>query len=328
MLQSILWAGAILGGLGLLFGLFLGVANRFFGVKTDGRVLKIREELPGANCGGCGFPGCDAFAAAVVKGEAPVNGCPVSSPDVVGRIAKIMGVDAGDVRPLLTVVSCRGTASNTGEKYTYEGLEDCAAAAQLDEGYKNCRFSCLGLGNCTRVCPTGAVTIQNGLAVIDHELCINCGKCVAACPRGIIRMVPADSKIRLLCRAQTKGKEVREACQVGCIGCGLCARTCKFGALTMVNDLPVCDFDKCVGCMECARKCPRQCLWADFEHTRVAFINPDKCTGCDDCAQACKFSAIEGEPMAPHAVLRDKCVGCGECDRACQPDAVVMTRQK
>ena len=206
--------------------------------------------------------------------------------------------------------------------------EDCAAAAQLDEGYKNCRFSCLGLGNCTRVCPTGALTIQNGLAVIDHELCINCGKCVAACPRGIIRMVPADSKIRLLCRAQTKGKEVREACQVGCIGCGLCARTCKFGALTMVNDLPVCDFDKCVGCMECARKCPRQCLWADFEHAQVAFINPDKCTGCDDCAQVCKFSAIEGEPMATHAVLRDRCVGCGECDRACQPDAVVMTRQK
>ncbi len=325
MLQAMLWPAALLGALGLIFGAVLAVANRFFGVEVDGRIIRVRESLPGANCGGCGYPGCDACAAAIVEGKAPVNVCPVNSAEGAAQVAKILGVDVADVKPLTTFVTCRGSLSRTHIKYAYEGIQDCAAAMQLTEGYKACRYACLGLGNCARVCPTGAMSIVDGLAVIDQDKCITCGKCVSACPRGIITMLPADSQVRLQCHAMARGKEVRDACQMGCIGCGLCVKSCKFGAITLVNDLPVIDYDKCTGCGECARHCPRGCLWRDPDaKDRVAFIRENQCVGCGLCQKACKFDAIAGENRDKRVVDPTRCVGCGECQRACRLDAVAM----
>ena len=326
------WSGILaptlaLGGLGLLFGVLLAVANRFFSVQADPKQLKIRENLPGANCGGCGFPGCDAFAKAVAEGKAPPNGCPVSNAEQKAAVASIMGVEQDDVEPLTTFVRCQGSLDHTHVKYVYEGITDCAAAAALADGYKACRFACLGLGNCTRVCPTGAIQVVDGLARIDRELCISCGKCVSACPRKIIAMVPASSRARVQCRATAKGKEVREACQVGCIGCGICQKTCAFGAITLVDDLPVIDYEKCTGCMQCVEKCPRKCIWGDMENRRVAFVDEIHCTGCETCESACKFDAISGEKLQPHHVDPVKCTGCEQCAVACPTDAIRMIKK-
>ncbi|MGI6315678.1 MAG: 4Fe-4S binding protein [Christensenellales bacterium] len=321
-MKDILLAALILGGMGVVLGLVLTLANRFLGVEKDADEIHVRELLPGANCGGCGYPGCDAMAKAIVTGEAPINGCPVNTPSNVAAIAKVLGVEAKSIEPLTTIVACRGALSKTHLKYHYEGVEDCAAAMQLTEGYKACRFACLGLGNCTQVCPTGAIRVEDGLAVIDENKCITCGKCVAACPRGIIIMIPKRSPVQVLCRNHTKGREVREVCDMGCLACGLCARRCPFGAITMRDDLPVFDYSKCTGCGVCVDICPNHCITKDVMEEQVAFIMEDLCNGCGKCQETCKFSAIEGENGDKRKVDPDKCRGCQQCGAVCPEKAI------
>ena len=77
---GIILAAVIVGGTGLFIGVFLGVAGKKFAVEVDEREEAILGVLPGNNCGGCGYAGCSGLAAAIVKGEAEVGGCPVGSP--------------------------------------------------------------------------------------------------------------------------------------------------------------------------------------------------------------------------------------------------------
>lgn len=328
MIMKILAPALMVGALGLIFGILLSVASKFFAVEGDPKVIKIRQSLPGANCGACGYPGCDGFAAAVADGTAQVNGCPVCSEENLNDLAKIMGVEVNSVEPLVAVVRCQGTIDNAMIKYTYEGIEDCAAAAQLADGYKACKYACLGMGNCVKVCPTNAIEIENGLAKIDKDRCITCGKCAAVCPRGIIGLLPTNAPVIIRCRATAKGTIVRDACNVGCIGCGICEKTCQYGAIEMIDDLPVIDYDKCIGCGECANKCPRKCISVDRARQRIAFISEENCIGCTLCKRACKFDAIEGEIKQAHVVNTDKCVGCGECVTACKKNAVHIIARK
>jgi len=260
--MSIIWISAgVIAAIGLVMGVGLAVAGRFFTAPRDERVDRVRELLPGANCGGCGFPGCDGLANAIALEGAPINACTVNTPENARKIAELLGVDIGQLKPLIAHVHCRGTLTNAPLKFHYEGLSDCRAADAIADGVKSCPFSCLGFGNCARVCPAGAIEIIGGLSVIDHSRCITCGKCVAECPRHIIRLDPADSAVRVDCSNVLKGRLVIDDCQVGCIGCGLCEKACQFGAITMIHDLPVFDYDKCTKCMACAEKCPRKIIW-------------------------------------------------------------------
>ena len=328
MLFNILAAAGVVGALGLIFGILLALASKFFAVEGNPLISQVREALPGANCGACGYPGCDGFARAVAEGAAPINGCPVCSTEQVQNLGKIMGVEADNVEPLVAVVRCQGTIDNATLKYTYEGIHDCAAAAQLADGYKACKYACLGLGNCAKVCPTDAITIVDNVSQIDRERCIACGKCAAICPRGIIGLVPVSAATIIKCRATAKGAEVRNACKVGCIGCGICAKNCPTEAITMIDDLAVIDYEKCINCGICEEKCPRECISFDKSKRKVAFISEGKCVGCTLCKKACKYDAIEGELKEIHKVIPDKCIGCGECEKACKVDAIRMIGRK
>lgn len=251
-----------LGLMGAVFGLALALAAKKFAIEQDPRQDRIAEVLPGANCGGCGFPGCSGLAAAIVAGKAPVDGCPVGGAAVAAKVAAIMGVEAGAAKERKVArVLCQGSPDNCGSRFVYDGLSDCKAAQLVGGGAKACVYGCLGLGSCVAACAFDALHMgPDGLPVVDEEECTSCGRCVAACPRGIIQLVPASQSVTVLCRSYARGAEVRKTCKVGCIGCGLCVKACPTGAITMENNLAVIDPAKCDACGRCVEKCPTKCI--------------------------------------------------------------------
>ena len=265
MIKGILWAVAIVGGVGLLIGIVLGFAGKIFAVEVNEKEVAVREALPGNNCGGCGYPGCDGLAAAIANGEADVSACPVGGASTAKAIADIMGVEA-DVVKKTAYVACGGDCDKSSNKYNYFGNVSCEDAANIPGGgAKACAYGCLGLGSCVNVCEFDAIHVEKGVAVVDPDKCKACGLCVKTCPKNIISIIPADSKFMVQCKSDDKGKPVMDVCSAGCIGCTLCVQSCNFDAIQMVGNIPVIDQDKCKKCGLCAMKCPKKCIEKRYE---------------------------------------------------------------
>ncbi len=232
-----------IGSLGLFFGASLAYASRKFAVEVDPKIEKILEELPGANCGACGYPGCSGYAEAIVKSGADISLCTPGGMDVTEKVAEIMGVEAGDAgEKMVAVVQCRGDNEKAPKRFHYKGITDCHAAQLIMGGDKACVYGCLGLGTCVESCPFGAMYMgDDGLPVVIEDKCTACGMCVSACPRNIMALIPVSQKIFLGCVSQDKGKSVKQVCKVGCIGCKLCAnpKTTPSGSIEMKGNLPV-----------------------------------------------------------------------------------------
>ncbi len=324
--MNVLTSAGVLGALGLLFGLLLTWVNKVFEVPVDPKRDQVREALPGANCGGCGYPGCDALADAIFEGTAAIDACPVGGEEMVRQLAEIMGVEAKSAgqRKIATLI-CQGSVTQCKTKFEYHGIEDCTAATLVDGGNRACQYACLGLGTCVRACKFDALRIDEytQLATIDPDKCTSCGACVAVCPKHILSMQPVTLPVRLLCSSPDQGRWVGDACKVGCDGCELCYDSCKFDAIEMVNHLPQIDMDKCVSCMMCAEVCPTGALWGDFDHRRIAVIDQPECIGCGICKKVCQFNAISGERKQPHLV-HDACTGCGECVSPCPKKCITL----
>ena len=265
--MDIVIAIAILGGLGLVFGLVLAAASKVFYVETDPRLDQLNECLPGANCGGCGFAGCGAYAEAVLKGEAPVGKCASGGNEAAKAMAAIMGVQAEEVTRKVAMVRCSGARTYDAEgnltkgakmKATYEGFHDCLAASKVGgSGPLSCKYGCLGYGSCTKVCKYGAISVKNGVAVVDEDLCVGCMACAQVCPRKVITAVEPDRNVVIACNSLAKGAVTNRACTIGCIGCGKCMKTCPSGAITITNNLAQIDYSKCTNCGQCATVCPK-----------------------------------------------------------------------
>lgn len=260
-MDGVLLATLIVGIVGLLIGLFLCFFSEKFAVPVDEKELAVRAELPGNNCGGCGFAGCDGLAAAIAKGEAEVSACPVGGDAVANAIAAIMGVEASEGGRMVAYVKCAGTCEVANTAYDYSGPADCLMASMAPGGGgKACSYGCLGFGNCVKACPFDAIHVVDGVAMVNREACKACGKCVEACPKNLIELIPETAKEMVKCSSRDKGKDVMQACKVGCIGCGLCAKACPVEAVTVTNNLAHIDAEKCTGCGACAEKCPKKII--------------------------------------------------------------------
>lgn len=260
-LMAVIAAAAAIGITGLLIGLLLGIAGKKFAVEVDERESAVRELLPGNNCGGCGYAGCDALAQAIAKGEAPTNGCPVAGAQIAKKIADIMGETAEDTARQVAFVKCNGTCDKANVKYHYYGVQDCQKAAMVPGGgEKSCSYGCMGFGSCVKVCPFDAIHIVDGVARVDKEKCKACKKCIAVCPHHLIELVPYDSIVKVACSSKDRGPVVKKACDTGCIGCKICEKNCKFDAIHVEDNLARIDYEKCKNCGLCAMKCPSKII--------------------------------------------------------------------
>ena len=257
---GIVIAAAIVGLLGLIIGILLGIVGKVFEVEVDEKEVAVRECLPGNNCGGCGYAGCDALAAAIAKGEASASACPVGGAAAATAIAEIMGAEV-DLTRYVAYVHCCGTPENAVSKYEYIGNVSCREAVTVGGGSsKLCSYGCLGLGSCVDACEFNALYIIDGIAKVNKEECKGCSACIKACPKHLIELVPYEQHVFVKCSSHDKGKNVKAACKVGCIGCGLCRKTCEQGAIEIVDSLAVIDYTKCINCGKCVEKCPTKAL--------------------------------------------------------------------
>ena len=255
--MSILTPVLLVVAIGFVLAVILTIASKIFFVPVDETVTNLRAELPGANCGACGFAGCDDYAAAL--GADPSVGtakCPVGGADVAAKLAEILGVEAGTAEPQVAVVMCNGNKEASKALMEYQGLSTCVAAKQLFGGSNVCTHGCLGLGDCERICPYGAIKVCDGVAVVARELCVGCGMCAAQCPNKVIRIAPAKNKVVVQCHSTDAGAKTRKACSNGCIGCKKCEKACKFEAVTVENNVAMIDPEKCKNCGLCAKECP------------------------------------------------------------------------
>ena len=252
---------AVMGVLGLIFGALLAFASIKFFVETDERVKQIRAILPGANCAGCGYPGCDGYAEGIVNDGVKTNLCAAGGAPLVKGIADIMGVEGEETIPVRALLKCGGTPAASPRRVTYNGIADCKSAAILPGGSPNaCPFGCIGFGTCVGVCVFGALSMVDGLARVDPQKCVGCGTCVAVCPKSVLALAPQTSCVQVACNSKWRGADVKKVCSAGCIGCGLCARACSAQAITVEGNLARIDGLKCTNCGDCAAKCPTKCI--------------------------------------------------------------------
>ena len=251
----------ILVAIAVVCAVLLTVSNHFFGVPVDEREAKVRDCLPGANCGACGYNGCDAYASALASGECTnpslcVPGGDSTSHDVAG----ILGLEPEDVIEQVAYVACNGTCDVVKARYDFQGHNSCRVANLAYSGDKLCTYACLGYGDCMKVCPEGAISIVNGVANINPRKCIGCGLCARTCPNPIIHLIPDTSRVIVQCSNHAKGAETRKYCANGCIGCMKCEKNCPHDAIHVVDNLAVIDYSRCTGCGKCREVCPVHCI--------------------------------------------------------------------
>ncbi|MBV5341484.1 MAG: RnfABCDGE type electron transport complex subunit B [Deltaproteobacteria bacterium] len=285
---------AVMGG---LFGIILGIAGKRFAVEVDPRVEEILTFMPNANCGACGMAGCAAFVEAVVAGEVNPRLCAPGGAGLHEKIAAIMGTAASSYEERkVAQLLCQGGYEQSKMLYDYQGVRDCHLALATFKGPKACNYGCVRMGNCSRVCPFGAIQMgADGLPVINYYLCTGCNKCVMECPQQILRLVGVSHQVHVRCLNTDKGKDARLICSTACIKCKLCEKNCPEGAVHVVpsgnGSIAIIDYEKCTNCGICAAICPTKAIQKNDPIAEDIVLevgkSQDSESGCQSCG-VCK----------------------------------------
>ncbi len=251
----------ILGGLALALGLLIALISKLFSIKADKLQEEVMAALPQANCGACGFTGCEGYAKWLASGGKDTGKCPVGGPSLAVTLGTLLGVEAKAAEPPVAHVMCKGTHDNTSKRYEYTGTKTCASAHAVFSGPNSCTYGCIGFGDCVEACKFDAIDIRDGIAVINEFKCKSCEKCVPACPKKLIFMIPKGHQTyKVECRNHWPGGETRKHCKVGCIACQRCVKVCPTQAIHMDENLAVIDPAKCNNCGECYKVCPTKSI--------------------------------------------------------------------
>jgi len=243
--------------IGLLAGVVLTIASKYMAVEVNEAVLKVKEALPGINCGACGYSGCEEYAKNIVEDKTvKTNLCTPGGSEVALEISKILGINFEAVVGMQAIVKCSGTPENTTNVMEYQGLQSCAANKLFYRGRGACHNACLGFGDCVHVCEFDAIKIVDTVAVVDKSKCVGCGVCVSNCPNHVIKIMPSTQKLYVRCSSTDPGAYTRKVCKAGCIACKLCEKVCPEGAIAVKNNYARFDVEKCTGCEKCMEVCP------------------------------------------------------------------------
>ncbi len=245
---------------GCLAGVILTAASKLLAVKTDDTVERLLTHLPGINCGACGYSGCEGYANAIAKGKAEPTLCKPGGEKTAKGIGEELGIEVKAAEKEVAYVHCSGDCDATKDKYNYNGTLSCLASEKYYNGKGQCRFSCTGLGDCTRVCEYGAISVKNGVAVVNNALCTACGLCIKECPNKLISFRKVHEKVQVSCSSQDIGKTTKANCKNGCIACKICEKKCPSDAIHVVDNRAVIDYAKCTGCEICVEVCPTKCI--------------------------------------------------------------------
>lgn len=234
----------------------LVIAHRRLRVEEDPRIDHVEAMLPHANCGACGFPGCRAFAEALVKGDTVPAKCSVSTADGHTRIAAFLGVGVGSAEKRVARLACAGGSNVARQHALYRGWSSCRAAAVVAGGAKRCTWGCLGLGDCVAACKFDALRLnEHNLPVVDEAKCTACGDCVRVCPKDLFAVHPASHRLWVACKNELAGDGLLSDCEVACTACGRCAADAP-DLIQMQNNLPVIDYSREHAVRKPIERCP------------------------------------------------------------------------
>lgn len=263
LLKLALGGLVVLGCIGLFFGIGLALAAHKFAVESNPLIEEVLESLPLANCGGCGYPGCEGYAIEVVTNpDVPPNLCFPGKEAVAEKVAALTGKKMTAVEDTIAVTRCSRVEGKVKQKHKYIGFSTCTAANLGYGGPVSCPYACVGLGECAAACPFGAIEMVDDFPVIDPDKCVSCGVCVKTCPKKIIEIQTMKARVWVPCSTKDAGKAVMGVCEVGCIGCKMCVKACPANAVAYQGNLVIIDHAACIAygpsCGEaCVEKCPR-----------------------------------------------------------------------